>query len=414
MDFVRAARASLATLAFLLCAVPTWACFDVSSPPDAMVRFITANTAEVTVSSLVARAPGLGGTDECAVGLAYPNPAVVISGVTAAVAVDDDEPPNVLSQFAFAPNANTTNDLNALALPGLQWNGFHTTLGGTVMSGTVVNIVFTVSLNGTPTYDDIRDELADFALVASDDAVVSGGGTLAGTSQEVEGIVTFTETEDCYDDVIGPGEICDGANEMGCNVGELCILCSQCVVPNFGNICKAGTIKSLSLHAKGDFKCYTKAAKLGQPVDNNCLSAVKPDLTLYWLKLDATYQGNNASCPFYPLYPSDVTANGDIAQLASDVDGMLPYNLTSGSRKCSEKKTKAASLWQANTLKCHLKALKTNMPVVPLCLTKVDTKYNQAFARAELPAQCDAGNVGNAAAVRTRLDTYVNLLLALP
>jgi len=45
--------------------------------------------------------------------------------------------------------------------------------------------------------------------------------------------------------------------------------------------------------------------------------------------------------------------------------------------------------------------------VSALCLTKIDQKYNQAFARAETPGLCDLGNVGNAASVATLIDAFV-------
>ena len=50
--------------------------------------------------------------------------------------------------------------------------------------------------------------------------------------------------------------------------------------------------------------------------------------------------------------------------------------------------------------------------VDPLCLNKAALKFTNAFARAESPGLCDAGNTGNAATVAARVDQYVNDVVA--
>jgi len=58
-----------------------------------------------------------------------------------------------------------------------------------------------------------------------------------------------------------------------------------------------------------------------------------------------------------------------------------------------------------NTLKCYSKAYLHNTTVDPVCLTKVDTKFNDAFARAETPGFCALN--GNAGAVAALVDAFV-------
>ena len=395
----------LGLLVGMAAASTAWGCLDVDTPLAATVRFTSSTSAEVILSGFVAKAAGLNNGDECAAGLGHSG--ALITAVTSLVAVDADIPPQPLVAFAYAANATTTSDLTTLA-PASVWEGFDTTLSGSVTAGTVVDLAFTVTVPNGTTYSDLQNELAANGFVVSDDA---SGGALAGTTQNFEGITALTELPDCYNDVLDGGEVCDGASNLGCLANELCVQCSQCVVPDPANLCKSVTLKSTSLHDRATLKCYANTAKLGQPVDPACLTSAAPDLALFWLKLNATYMGNPAGCPFFPTYPSDTVIGSQIATFDGDIAALLPLGTTTDAWKCAAKKFKAAALLQVNMLKCYVKALRTNSSVDPVCLSKASLKFTTLFARAEAPALCDALNTGNDVAVANRVDQFVTYLL---
>lgn len=390
---------SIRVLALLLLSVaPALACFDVDTPPTATIRFTSTTSAELIVTGLVVKAAGVNPGDYCAAGLGY---STTILSVGAPTVVDaGDDPPTPQPEFAFTPNATTEADIAALT-PGPTWKGFHSGVSGSVAGGTTADLAFTITFASNTTYTDLETELAANGLVTTDDA--TAGGNLAGTTQNVEAISALTELPDCYNDVLDAGEICDAASNLGCAPGTVCAQCTQCVAVNLPNKCKSTTLTFVANTDKSRLKCYAKAAKLGMAVDPNCLTPYQNLITVAWIKLGASL----ASCPLFPSYPTSTAVDSLVDGLSANLVTALPLGGTAGSWKCASKKFKAASLRSVNTLKCWSKAYQHNLPIDPNCLTKVDLKYNSAFARAEAPLLCDPGNVGNAASVATLIDDFV-------
>lgn len=94
---------------------------------------------------------------------------------------------------------------------------------------------------------------------------------------------------------------------------------------------------------------------------------------------------------------------------------VLPLGANTGAYKCAANKFKAASLKAVTRTKCYSKAIQLGQPVDPLCLSRSDSKYQNKFARAELPGLCDPGNLGNATTVANLVDQFVSdILLAIP
>ena len=393
--YLMAARVAILVL---LSAVPTWACFDVDSPPTATIRFTSPTSAELTVTGLVVKTGGVNVGDYCAAGLGYSSVILTVGAPTVVDAADD--PPTPQPEFAFSANATTEADIAALT-PGPTWRGFHSGLSGSVAAGSPADLAFMITFASGTTYTDLETELAANGLVTTDDA--TAGGNLAGTTQNVEAISALTELPDCYNDVLDAGEVCDAASNLGCAPGTVCAQCTQCVVQNLPNRCKSTTLTFIANADKSRLKCYAKAAKAGLAVDPNCLTLYQNLISFAWIKLGA----NLASCPLFPSYPTSIAVDTLIDGLSTNLVTAFPLGGTAGAWKCASKKFKAASLRSVNTLKCWSKAYQHNLPVDPNCLTKVDLKYNQAFARAEAPLLCDPGNVGNAAPVATLIDNFV-------
>lgn len=385
----------------LVSVVPSFACFDVDSPPTATIRFTSPTTAELIVAGLVVKTGGLNPGDYCAAGLGHSG--AVISAVGAPSVVDaDDDPPTPAPEFAFSGNVTTTADVVALVPTTPAWSGFHTAVSGAVAAGNPADLAFTITFPINTTYGDLETELAASGIVVTDDA--TAGGNLAGTTQQVEAITALTELPDCYNDVIDAGEVCDAASNLGCSIGMVCAQCSQCVAQNLPNKCKSTTLGFIGKTDKARLKCYAKAAKTGQAVDPNCLVPYAQLVTFAWIKLGASVP----QCPLFPSYPTSTAVDALIDGLSANLVTAFTLGGTPGAWKCAANKFKAASVRSVNTLKCYAKAYQHNVPVSPTCLTSVALKYNQAFARAEAPAQCDPGNVGNAAAVATLIDDFVS------
>ena len=397
----RLSTSARALVLVMLSAVPSFACFDVDSPPTATIRFLSPTSAELIVAGLSVKTGGVNVGDYCAAGLGHSG--TVITGVGAPGVVDaDDDPPTPLAEFAFTSNATTTADIAALVPTTPSWSGFHSPVSGLVTATTPGDLAFTITFPGGTTYTDLETELAATGIVVTDDA--TAGGNLAATTQQVEAITGLAELPDCYNDVIDSGEVCDAASDLGCGVGTICANCSQCVAINYPNKCKS---QSLSLIAKVDkarLKCYAQAAKNGLAVDPNCLARYLQLVTFGWQKIGSDL----IRCPLFGTFPTSTTIDNLIDGLSANLVTALPLGGTSGAWKCAANKFKAASLRAVNTLKCWTKAYQHNTVVDPLCLTKVDLKYNQAFTRAETPGLCDPGNLGNAAAVATLVDNMVS------
>lgn len=397
---VAAAIAALSAVAFS--AGPVLACFQVDAPLSGTVRFTSATTGEVALDGLVAKPGGLAITDYCAVGLGHSG--TLLTAVSALAITDGDDPPAPLPEFAFTANGTTTAAMTSL-VPATTWSGFLSGIAAPVAGGTPTQVVFTIAFPPGTTYAALESELATAGLTASDDA--NNSGALLATAQEIEAVSALTELPDCYNNVVDAGEVCDMDSNLGCGVGLVCDQCTQCVAQNNPNRCKSLALKGLALVEKQRLKCYAKAAKLGQPVSPSCLTPYAMMVDAVWLKCGSDL----AFCPLFGSWPSALTVDGQVNGLSSSLATALVLGGTSGSWKCAANKFKASSLRVINKLKCYSKAYKSNVVVNPICLSNVDTKFAQAFARAETPGFCDPGNVGNAASVGSTIDGLVSTLI---
>jgi len=80
---------------------------------------------------------------------------------------------------------------------------------------------------------------------------------------------------------------------------------------------------------------------------------------------------------------------------------------------CATSKQKAAAKKLTQKVACHGKAIKKSIPVDPVCLEKAETKFNEAFTKAEGKGGCTT--TGDNAAIELLIDeTLADLLEALP
>lgn len=384
---------------------PAFACFDVDSPPSATVHFIAPLQVELTITGLVVKAAGVNPGDFCAAGLGHSG--TFITGLVAPpdVVDADDDPPTVDPAFQFNADPTTAGEMATLVPTTPTWAGFSSAISVASAGGNPGDLRFQIIVQPNTTYADLATELADNGFIVTDDA--TGAGNLAGTNQQVEAISAVTELTDCYNEILeSPQEACDAASNAGCVNGVTVCAddCSACVPINYANKCKSSTLNAIGKADKARLKCYAAAAKNGQPVDPNCLARYQNLVTFYWMKVAGS---DPAKCPLFGGFPSDTTVDGLINGLSANLVTALPLGGTTGSWKCASDKFKAASLRAVNTLKCWAKGIQHNTTPDPNCLTKVAQKYQGAFVRAENPGNCDAGNVGNQAAVAQLVDDFV-------
>jgi hypothetical protein len=400
MDFFRSRRLATAlavtALASLVAAGPARACFDVDTTPSPWIYFTSATTAEVALTGATVPSLGLSIGQYCAAGLGHSN--ALITGITALAIEDDPDPagsPLPIAGFAFATNATTTSDLGT-ASPGQTWQGFHTQVTSAVPGLTSVVLRFSITVPGGTTYTQIIDELQDFSFLGVDDA--NAAGNLLNTNQNFEGIAGAADLPECYDDVIQPGEICDGASDMGC-IGTSCVDCSACVPTGQAEDCKSQLIKASGTNAKKQINCYAKAAKQSMSPLPTCTPPIEQFLDLIV---------NQKFIPFCPqAIPPSTTVTGWITTLNNNLAGIItPLGVVGPQTKCASKKFKAASFRAVAKAKCYAKAYATLQVVNPACLATADSKFMTKYTAAE-NLGCDPGNVGNAAAIGAAVDQYV-------
>jgi hypothetical protein len=395
--FVRRVRlvVAVAALVSFVGITPARACFDVDTPPAPWIFFTNATTAEVALVGTVVEPTGLSIGDFCAAGLGHSN--ALITGITALGAYDEPDPtagPVAIPGLAFSSNATTTSDLTTAAA-GSTWAGFHSPVSAAIPAGTDVVLRFTITVAGGTTYQQIIDELQGFSFLGVDDSNASGN--LLNTNQNIDGLVGAAELPECYDDVLQPGEVCDGLSDLGC-VGQTCVDCSACATVGQAEDCKSKLIRDISKNAKKRLQCYAQAAKQALPVSPACLS---PHITFLDTFVNFKYIPN---CP--QAIPPATTIENFVAALGNSLASTIaPLGVVGNETKCASKKFKAASFRAVGKIKCYSKAYAQNVPVNPACLTTVDTKYGTKYTQAE-NIGCAVGNVGNSGAIAAAADQF--------
>lgn len=215
-------------------------------------------------------------------------------------------------------------------------------------------------------------------------------------------------------------------------------------------VCASAKLGALGKTASGAFGCYSKAAKLGLPVDAACLQKVedkwnfplKGAFQKAELKGGCALEGQNVvldgrcsldgtkvcnvvqDCPslgtcstrnddteaqalFDLIVDENLTVEKDVplGVIDTSIPGLIPNPATANA--CQSNKVKATGKLAAALLGCHAKAAKANLPVAPACLAKATTKHTDTFAKTELKPPCDT--TGDAATVQQNVAPLVEL-----
>src|SRR6185369_15237897 len=212
----------------------------------------------------------------------------------------------------------------------------------------------------------------------------------------------------CGDNVAeAPGETCDGTDDAACP--GLCFPPAgfrQCLCPISANKCAAKKEACVDKYIQYLLQCHMKAE----------LSAYGPPDPLCVQKAEDKFDGGvdpTSGC-FEKLemaalgacFTNDDTAaaksaaDAYVSAVVGAVDPMYPAPIVD---RCSAGKKKCVAKLIDGLLKCHLKYEAKNLPVDPVCLQKVMTKYDGGpipargcFARLELKLTCPTTNDSSA------------------
>jgi hypothetical protein len=149
----------------------------------------------------------------------------------------------------------------------------------------------------------------------------------------------------------------------------------------------------------GKLSCVTRAMTKGGPVDGACLAKAESKFSSTFAKADA-----KGGC----------ISTGDAASVEASVDacvGAIRSQLgVPGSpvpaAKCTQAKVKAAGKKTQSKIACHNAGVSKGIAASSTCLSKVESAFVGAFAKAETKGGCLT--TGDAAAVEADVDNCVN------
>lgn len=160
--------------------------------------------------------------------------------------------------------------------------------------------------------------------------------------------------------------------------------------------CAAAKLKAAGKKVDSDLKCHAKATGAGGATEPACLTKANDKFAAAFLKVDL-----KGGC--LGGDPTSVGSVGDV--FVGDALAALPGGISDDGRKCAAAKLKAAGKKVSSKLKCQAKAAGSGATVDPACLTKAESKFTQAFLKAEAKGGCTT--VGDGAAVEALVDSLV-------
>jgi hypothetical protein len=221
----------------------------------------------------------------------------------------------------------------------------------------------------------------------------------------------------CGDNVAeAPGETCDGTDDAACP-GQCFPPAGprQCLCPISANKCAANKEKCVTKYVAALLKCHQKAelTALG-PLDPLCMQKAED-------KFDGGADPTKGCFEKYETaaagqcFTNDDTAaaksaaDAYVSAVVGGVDPMYPAAIID---KCSAGKKKCVTTLTDGLLKCHAKYEAKDLPVDPVCLQKVMTKYDGGaipargcFARLEVKYTCQT--TGDSSALSSAASAFV-------
>src|SRR5262249_4600396 len=162
--------------------------------------------------------------------------------------------------------------------------------------------------------------------------------------------------------------------------------------------CQQAELSAAGKQTDGKLRCETRAVKLGAAVDAECLDSVEIDFQRAFLNAE-----NRGGCLD--------TANAGVVESAVDacVAGILSALGASSPPPppavCLQAKLKASAKRASGKMSCWSRAAARNDVVDDSCLARAESRFDGAFAKAELRGGC--ARTGDAAAVAAAVDTCV-------
>jgi hypothetical protein len=169
--------------------------------------------------------------------------------------------------------------------------------------------------------------------------------------------------------------------------------------------CVAAKRNAAGAYAYAALKCHRDAARLGEPVDGNCIAKSHHHL------LDAFARAES---------PGGCLTTGDVGAVGNRVDAFLSDVVAAlrpvpNANTCAALKVFATGRGASGQMRCHQRAVRHGINPTGHCLGREATKVADTFARAETVPPCLT--TGDAAAVLALLDALgddVGALLPVP
>lgn len=159
--------------------------------------------------------------------------------------------------------------------------------------------------------------------------------------------------------------------------------------------CSQGKLARASRKAESKLKCEATGAKLGS-VRPFCLETASLKFTKGWNNIEA--RGGCLTTNDLDVIEAKVDAFVD--DITTDLWPSMTVN------RCASLKLRAAARKTRGKLVCHAKAAKKSVAIDPLCLSRVDANFAQAWAKAESVPPCLT--TGDEAAIEAKIDAFVN------
>ena len=228
--------------------------------------------------------------------------------------------------------------------------------------------------------------------------------------------------------------------------------CATPAVAQTSQVCAAAKLSALGKTASSVFGCYSKAAKLGAPVDPACIQKAedkwnfpaKGAFQKAEIKGGCALEGQNfvleGRCTGNPAQACNVSLDcpgtgpcanrSDATEVQALYDLIVDEDLTveepnpggvidlivpalivnAAPNKCQSDKLKNTGKLAAAILGCHSKGAKANIPVDQSCISKATLKHAQSFTKSEAKPPCDT--TGDAASIQALLVPFVESSVA--
>ena len=162
--------------------------------------------------------------------------------------------------------------------------------------------------------------------------------------------------------------------------------------------CQQAKLSAAGKKTDGEFRCETRAVKLGAAVDAECLASVETGFQRAFLNAETSGGCLDTANAGVVESAVDACVAGVVSALGASSPPPPPA-------ACLQAKLKASGKRASGKMSCWVRAAGRNDVVDENCLARAESKFDGAFAKAELRGGC--ARTGDAAAVAAAVDTCV-------